>query len=375
MAGFALIGSIIYMNTRASTPFIALESENGTLTSPATKVSDTTASAGSAIKFGQTSTSPPNSPSPTCTTTMASGGNINTFINSLSAGAVGCIPGGVYTGSNVEMTRSGSSASRIVVQSVPGQTAKFKMRLSVTSAFVTFRSLNFDTDHQLGTSNVWVKGTANNITFEDNEFADSGLSGTVAHDGQCLYSDAPSYNIHIVRNYFHDCGSMDHFHHSVYVSGSNFIIANNLFVRTKAFAIHLYPSLKNSLITQNTIDGSGRSGVIIAENSNGNRVVNNISTNNAHFGYEGYAVVGTNYVHDNICFGNSLGCVESGNGFSGSNNLNVDPLYVNRSGGDYRVNTGSPAINSANLSYIVSPDKNGVARPQGGAFDKGAYER
>lgn len=322
-----------------------------------------------------TTTTAPATSAPACTSTMAAGGSIGTFINGLAPGAVGCLPGGTYTGANVEMAKSGTSSSRITVQSVPGQTAKLAMRLSIVSDYVTFRGLNFDTDHQLGTSNTWVKSTANDVTFEANEFADSGLAGTVAHDGQCLYSDAGSYNIRIVRNYFHDCGSMDHFHHSMYLNGRAYTIANNLVLRTKAWGIHLYPDLDDSLVSHNTVDGSGRAGIIMAESSTGNRVANNIVTNNAQGGIDGYAVAGPNTVEDNLCFANGSFCVEAGNGFVGTGNVTADPGYLNRTGGDFHVGSSSPAVGTADMAFLAGPDKDGVSRPQGGAPDKGAYER
>jgi hypothetical protein len=327
-----------------------------------------------------TTTAPPapgtgTSAGPACTSTMAAGGNVNSFINGLAAGAVGCLPGGTYGGANAEMSKSGTSSSRITVRSVPGQTAKLAMRLSVTSSHVTFRDLLFDTDHKLGTSNVWVKSGATNVTFEHNEFADSGLSGTSAHDGQCLYSDAGSSDIRIVRNFFHDCGSMEQFHHGMYLNGTRYTITDNLVLRTKAWGIHLYPNLDDSLIAHNTVDGSGRAGIIIAESSTGNRVVNNIVSNNVQGGVDGYGVAGANTVASNLCWNNGSFCVESGNGFTGAGNTTGDPLYVNRAGGNFRVNTGSPAIGSAATGYPLGRDMDDVQRPQGGAPDRGAYER
>jgi parallel beta-helix repeat protein len=318
---------------------------------------------------------PTATPAPACTTTMAAGGNINTFINGLSAGAVGCIPGGTYTGANVEMSKSGTSSAPITVQSVPGQTAKLKMRLSVTSGYDVFRGLDFDTDHQLGTSNTWVKSTAHDVTFVANEFADSGLTGTTLHDGQCLYSDWGSSNIKILRNYFHDCGSLDQFHHGMYVNGTGYTIADNLVVRTKAWGIHLYPELDNSLVANNTVDGSGRAGIIVASDSHGNRIENNVVSNNAQGGIDGYADTGSNVVANNLCWNNGSFCVESGDGFTGSGNVSGDPLYVNRAGGDFHTAATSPAVNTGDLTNTVGPDKDGVARPQGSGPDKGAYER
>ncbi|MGZ4870663.1 MAG: choice-of-anchor Q domain-containing protein [Candidatus Angelobacter sp.] len=68
-----------------------------------------------------------------------------------------------------------------------------------------------------------------------------------------------------------------------------------------------------------------------------------------------------------------------------TNNLNVDPQFVNRSGGDLHLNSTSPAKDAGltvvpSNPFVPNPganqvrDKDGTLRPQGTAFDLGAYE-
>ncbi|MGZ4828335.1 MAG: choice-of-anchor Q domain-containing protein [Candidatus Angelobacter sp.] len=68
-----------------------------------------------------------------------------------------------------------------------------------------------------------------------------------------------------------------------------------------------------------------------------------------------------------------------------TNNLNVDPQFVNRSGGDLHLNSTSPAKDAGltvvpSNPFVPNPganqvrDKDGALRPQGAAFDLGAYE-
>jgi hypothetical protein len=58
------------------------------------------------------------------------------------------------------------------------------------------------------------------------------------------------------------------------------------------------------------------------------------------------------------------------------NNLTTDPGFVNATAADFRLKTGSLAINGGvNLySLGVTKDFAGASRPQTGAFDVGAYE-
>jgi len=55
--------------------------------------------------------------------------------------------------------------------------------------------------------------------------------------------------------------------------------------------------------------------------------------------------------------------------------INSDPLFVNLNANNFQLQSGSPCINSGrNLSAIVARDILGVSRPQGTAFDIGAFE-
>ena len=68
-----------------------------------------------------------------------------------------------------------------------------------------------------------------------------------------------------------------------------------------------------------------------------------------------------------------------------TSNINSDPLFVNRSGADFHLSSSSPALDKGltvvpNNSFVPNPgpsqvrDKDGTLRPQGTAFDLGAYE-
>jgi hypothetical protein len=70
----------------------------------------------------------------------------------------------------------------------------------------------------------------------------------------------------------------------------------------------------------------------------------------------------------------------------GSSNLNSNPLFVNSAGDDFHLQSGSPAVNAGRVSNVytefqsrygldIRVDPDGVLRPQGSAYDIGAYER
>jgi hypothetical protein len=60
-----------------------------------------------------------------------------------------------------------------------------------------------------------------------------------------------------------------------------------------------------------------------------------------------------------------------------SSSLKVDPMFQNPAAGDFRLRSGSPAIDSASNAAInlgISADLNGVAIPQGSGPDRGSHE-
>ncbi len=55
--------------------------------------------------------------------------------------------------------------------------------------------------------------------------------------------------------------------------------------------------------------------------------------------------------------------------------MNVPPLFINTATHDFHLQSGSPAINKGtSLSSYFTIDKDGISRPQGSAWDIGAYE-
>jgi hypothetical protein len=62
-------------------------------------------------------------------------------------------------------------------------------------------------------------------------------------------------------------------------------------------------------------------------------------------------------------------------GFTGTGNIDADPLFVNRTLSNLRLLPGSPALDSGAAGKTVLPfDIRGVTRPMGARVDMGAYE-
>jgi hypothetical protein len=57
-----------------------------------------------------------------------------------------------------------------------------------------------------------------------------------------------------------------------------------------------------------------------------------------------------------------------------SNNLTTDPLFVNATGSDFHLKSGSAAVDKGITLSEVSDDHEGTPRPAGASYDIGADE-
>jgi parallel beta-helix repeat protein len=205
-----------------------------------------------------------------------------------------------------------------------------------------------------------------------------------------------AYNTRLIGNYIHDNGNFSdpgtaNLDHGIYFASGSGLIANNLIERNYAFGVHLYPSASNVIVQQNTIVRNGRSGVIIGgwttncpntgcpPQPTNNLIVNNIIAFNAYYAFQSFELTTTGHIiKNNLLWGNAGGNIPSderltrGLTFVNQNNNIADPRFVSVS--NYRLQSGSPAINAALNPYTQPDDYDFIPRPQGVASDIGAFE-
>jgi len=286
-------------------------------------------------------------------------------------------------------TTSGTSSAPITISGYPGEEKKVIVPTAIKLAGNYERLTNMVVDKNVGWStfdNTCDGGPSLNVfglndTVSGVEVRNSAMSGIYLEG-----ADGAS----IVGNWIHNNGTHWNLDHGIYwCSGANSVAADNIVQDNYANGIKVGPDAQAVLVTENTVDGNGRSGIIVSGDtthvSNNNTIADNILTWNGAGSGGGYGLrtywetagVGTgNQAFSNLMYGNTAGNVWiSGGGMTQSGSIFQDPLFVNRPAGDFHLQAGSPAVDAASSSYAVSRAFDGVLRPLGAGPDLGAYER
>ena len=126
-------------------------------------------------------------------------------------------------------------------------------------------------------------------------------------------------------------------------------------------------------ITNNTIVGNGQ-GIYDTGASGGITAVNNTIADNG-IGVESHSSHRPIFRHNNV-YGNGANYQNVDDPTGKNGNISQDPLFVDRSSGDYRLMPLSPSVDAGDDS-VVGPDEtdlDGTPRIQGKRVDMGAFE-
>ncbi len=178
--------------------------------------------------------------------------------------------------------------------------------------------------------------------------------------------------------------------HEAYSDGNGIIIDDNKNTQLNG---RLAPYTGKTLVTNNLVYLNGGSGIHSYSSANVDIINNSSYQNSSQLNYgEIYAQGSTNVkLYNNVMYARSGRAVNPNGSNSnvtynynlyyngtpavtGPNDIVGNPLYVNPAGGDFHLQSGSPAINSGTSNLAPSNDFAYNPRPVGGAVDRGAYE-
>ncbi len=316
----------------------------------------------------------------------------------VNPGDVVVVRSGVYTagGSVLDIERGGTAGHYVVFRAaVPwgaildgGQTSHTAPNGAENGVYL---GASFVRVEGFEIRNVWHDGISpasgvGDFQIVGNHIHDIGRyceTGDIGLSGMTFIND----NIVIERNLLHDIGrdstgenscnpgntNWQNHDHGLYLdSGTNIIVRNNVFYNiTRGWAIQCYGGTLDRLsIANNTfaLPNPNRDGQIILATT-----ITNLSIENNIFYLPGQNV-GISGTQSGSLIDHNLSTGTVGGGGTGSNIENTDPLLVNPTGLAFQLLVGSPAIEAGvTLSYVTN-DFLGVSRPQGAAYDIGAFE-
>jgi hypothetical protein len=251
-----------------------------------------------------------------------------------------------------------------------------------------------------------------------NEFKDTG-TGAPINNNHAVYNQSGASYTEIAWNYFHDLrmGHVIQVHTDPFYTYTNVSIHDNVIAKGTngdSRGINVGNAINNSYgaIYNNIIDTVGQDFSGIAVYSGTWKIYNNTlynvhATEGAIWVSNFVRLMGgapsnwsppTAEIRNNIIYsdgqspyisaihGASLSQITMSNnlyynfGAAPSQDaaaVTGNPLFINPTTGNFQLQSGSPAKDrgtSSGVNGVVAKDHNGLARPQGGAFDIGAYE-
>jgi parallel beta-helix repeat protein len=271
-------------------------------------------------------------------------------------------------------------------------------------SYVIFNGLHVDyggcggCDGNNGQDTFYVGAPAHHIRFQN---------GELAH-GENVNAQGAGTFVEILNSDIHHSG------YGAYITGQNWLIDGNTIHDHVGYGLHIYHSggsdTQDNVVRNNIVYGNGftdprgirGSGILLSSgprNSAYNNVIynnygNGVSVNygcndctvynntiyiNQQFGIELDGSTGL-IARNNILYQNGNGSPGQavvdwqGNATADSNLIGTNPLFTNAGANDFTLQAGSAAIDTGVTLSSVTTDKLGVARPQGSAYDIGAYE-
>jgi hypothetical protein len=286
----------------------------------------------------------------------------------------------------IKTTKSGTAAARIKFIS----DVKWGAKLIVSGTGITWDSRGSYVDIEgfdiSGTGRHGILAAGANITVSNNFIHDLTISGGCnGSGGAAIDTYGPVGNVVINRNVVRNIGyaliGRCNTVQGIYIANANNLVTNNIVSGVAMAGIQQWHGATGSTIVNNT-SFHNKDGILLGQGDSGtttgsanNYVANNIVYDNTTYGIvELGKMGGNNRYSNNLVYSSGTNMRVAGT-VTGA--LSANPKFVNylaNGTGDYRVLTGSPAIDKGTSLKAPTTDYAGVARPRGAAVDIGAYE-
>jgi parallel beta-helix repeat protein len=333
--------------------------------------------------------------------------NIAKGVSVLRAGDTLLIKQGTYAesiNSNIiPMARGSSWSAPVTIAAYPGHMVVLRPGSTgevINLAQPSIQYLVFDRlviDSTNANFGVSITNGARYIKIQNSEVKNARLSGI-------HFSDGAGYN-QLINLKVHDNGT-NRYDHGIYIATSHNLVEGCEIYNNSAYGVHVYNSasgaradnnvVQRSIIRNNGVRDESSAGIILSSGEE-NGAYNNIVVSNPH-GISVSHRAWNSKVYNNVISGNRHNGIDVANGSTGAllknnivykngvdihdagsatvlaNNLTRDPKFVDPAAGNFSLQANSPAIDAGTTVIEVRDDFNGVPRPQGTAYDIGAYE-
>jgi parallel beta-helix repeat protein len=277
---------------------------------------------------------------------------------SLRPGQVGCLLRGSYVDDQIIIRHGGSPGKPVIIRQAPGTRPVVHGRITIAADVtdLVIAGLALDGRNKIHGASPTILG--DRITFQNDDI--TNFNTEICFILGSLTRGNLAEGVVINGNRIHNCGKLppQNQDHGIYVQyARNTVIKNNYIYDNADRGIQLYPDGDGTLIQNNIIDGNGE-GIIFSgdgtRTSDDNIVRDNVISNSRvrsnieYFYPQGSAPGRGNVVTHNCVFGAAEEEVEgAGFAFSADATLVTDPMFVNRSAKDFRLQMASPCLSAA----------------------------